>query len=139
MFEVSVIVPMKNVANMEYTQDEQDLALKTLSNLVKENQELRGELQQAQEFCMRLLISDSFEKTNNSILFTDKAPVSYREDWDKVLPHFFFNFNRDNFKGDGVYQQEFTITIKNGTRFPSIGSIEQVRDRIEQLNKKLSS
>lgn len=125
---------------MEYTQEEQDAAIKTLCNLVKENQNLRDELYKAQEFCLRFLLADNFERAEINFSFTDNALIDYREDWEAILPYFIFNFYpNSNFNvnlANGTYKSEFSITIKNGTRFPMIGTIEQVREKVLELSKR---
>ena len=132
----------EKLSSMEYTQGEQDEALKVLKNLVKENQQLRNELSKAQEFCLRLLVADNFERSEKNFSFTDNALIDYQEDWEEIIPYFFFNFypnSNANKLPDGTYQSDFSVTIKDGTQFPSIGTIEQVREKVSELNKRFSS
>jgi len=125
---------------MEYTQDEQDAAIKTLSNLVSENQNLRNELYKAQEFCLRFLLANNFNRDETTFSFTDNALIDYQEDWERILPYFIFNFypnsNCNVNLEDGTYKSDFSITIKNGTRFPQIGTVEQVREKVLELSKR---
>jgi len=124
----------------EYTQEQQDVAIKTLSDLVRENQHLRAELYVAQEFCMRFLLADNFTRTDKSFSFIDNALIDYQEDWEKILPYFFFNFypnsNCNVNLEDGTYKSDFSITIKDGTPFPKIGTIEEVRAKVLELSKR---
>lgn len=128
---------------MDTTQEEQDFAIKTLSNLVRENQKLRDELYKAQEFCLRLLLSDNFSRTETKFSFTDKPLIYYSEDWEKIFPYFFFNFYPNtncNVKlEDGTYQSDFSITIKDGTPFPQIGTIDEVRAKVKELSIRFES
>lgn len=128
---------------MEYTEQEQQQALKTLSNLVKENQKLKDDLYKAQEFCMRFLLADNFSRGEKEFSFTDNALIDYQEDWERILPYFFFDFypnsNANMNLEDGTYRSEFSIRIKNGTPFPYTGTIEQIRGKILELSKRFNS
>lgn len=128
---------------MDTTQEEQDFAIKTLSNLVKENQNLRNELYKAQEFSLRLLLADNISRSDTKLSFTDKPLIDYIEDWEKILPYFFFNFypntNCNVNVEDGTYQSDFSITIKDGTPFPKLGTIEQVRAKVLELSIRFES
>lgn len=117
---------------MEYTQEEQDLAIKTLSNLVKENQKLRGELNKANEFCLRMLLSEKVEKTDSEVYFYDNGVVRYSEDFEKLLDYFFFNYypNSNANVKDGMYKSTFSVLIKNATQFPPKGNIESIKDKL---------
>jgi len=125
-----------------YTQEDQDTAIKTLSNLVKENQMLRGELYKAQEFCLRLLVADNISKDENSFSFTDNALIDYQEDWESILPYFIFQFypnsNANVDLETGTYKSEFSIQIKDGTHFPSRANIEKIREKVLELSERFS-
>jgi len=127
---------------MEYTQEEQDTAIKILSNLLKENQSLRGELYKAQEFCLRFLLANNFSRTKTTFGFTDNALIDYQEDWERILPYFIFNFYPNsncnkNLESD-TFQSDFSITIKDGTPSPSISTIEEVREKVLELSKRFN-
>lgn len=125
---------------MEYTQEDQDRAIKTLTDLVNENHKLRGELYKAQEFCLRFLLADNFTRSEKEFSFTDNAIIDYQEDWERILPYFFFNFypnsNCNPNIEDGTFVSKFSIEIKNGTPFPTIGTREEIRDKINELIKR---
>ena len=125
---------------MEYTQEEQDQAIRTLSDLVKENQRIKGELYKAREFCLRLLLADNFTRTEKEFTFTDNAIIEYQEDWEKILPYFIFEFfpnsNVNRQLKTGTCESRFSIEIKNGTAFPPTGTRKQIRDKINELVKQ---
>lgn len=127
---------------MEYTQEEQYLAIKTLSDLVNENQTIKGQLQKAQEFAIRLLLSQSVVFNDNSIEFVDNGVIDYGEDWEKILSYFFLDFYPNSNANiiDGIYyKSSFSVRIKDGTHWPLTGNIDQIRAKISELNERFTA
>lgn len=62
-------------------------------------------------------MADNQQKTETNLSFKDTGLVDYGEDWEKILPYFFFNFypnsNANVDLKTGERQSDFSITIKD--------------------------
>jgi|GEM_PF-2763120 hypothetical protein len=122
---------------MEYTQQEQNDAIKTLSNLVRENQKLKADLQESQQFVLRMFLAGSVDQSEKQIAYYDDGVIDYKEDFEQLLPYFFFDFSMDNLKNGELRESTFSIRIKDGTPFPKIGNRREVLERLLKVQKEL--
>lgn len=124
-----------------HTQEEQDSALKVLSDLVKENQQLKYELDTAKQFAIRMLLSDEVHKSGKSVYFFDDGVIEYQEDFDLILNHFFFDFNPNSNcnEVDGKYVSSFSVRIKDGGCNPATGKISEVMERLKELESSINN
>jgi len=119
----------------DYTEEEQNNAISVLSKLVQQNQDLKSELLKAQQFAIRMLLSNEIKKDEKYVYFHDDSIIEYEEDWSKICDYFFIDFcNNSNFNvKDGLYKNHIQIRIKANTLSPKTGTIKEIYDRIKQL------
>lgn len=123
---------------MNYTEQQQDEALKVLSNLVKENQDLKKELNKCKQFALRILSGNNIIKNDYGLFFEDNGVIEFTEDWDKILEHFFIDFNNNsntNKSEEGMYTSSLSVRLKNGTPFPNICLSKDILTEIKNIEK----
>jgi len=118
---------------MEYSNDDKDKALEVLSDLVKENSKLKGQLLLANRFTLLMLMSEEVNKSSEAVYFLN----SYfdTEEIEKILPNFEFLYNSNNSFNEvnGKFISSVRIMEYNGTPFPTIANKGRLIERVKEL------
>lgn len=97
---------------MDYSTEDNEKALEVLTDLVKENSNLKGELQIAHTFILAQLLA-----SKDGEIVLDKQKEIHNEDLEAMLPYIKLHINLTNnsYLGDKFQGRRVFASIKDGT------------------------